>query len=103
MATAMRHPPLFAAGTQWSYSNTNYLVVGMLIERVTGHRWHSEVRSRILVPLHLTRTFYPGDQPTLPQPHAEGYGSWRRTGTGRHDHLQSDRDGLGRRPGQHHH
>ncbi|MEU2614042.1 serine hydrolase domain-containing protein [Micromonospora sp. NPDC007271] len=70
---AMRHPPLFAAGTHWSYSNTNYLLVGMLIERVTGHPWYTEVRSRILMPLHLTHTFYPGDRPTLPQPHAEGY------------------------------
>ena len=45
----------------------------MLIERVTGHLWHTEVRSRILMPLRLTHTFYPGDRPTLPQPHAEGY------------------------------
>ncbi|MBE1488301.1 serine hydrolase domain-containing protein [Plantactinospora soyae] len=73
VAIAMRHPPLFAAGTHWSYSNTNYLVAGMLIKRVTGHLWHTEVRSRILMPLHLTHTFYPGDRPTLPQPHAEGY------------------------------
>ncbi|MEV4808809.1 serine hydrolase domain-containing protein [Micromonospora avicenniae] len=73
VAMAMQHPPLFAAGTRWSYSNTNYLVAGMLIERVTGHRWYNEVRSRILVPLRLTRTFYPGDRPTLPQPQAEVY------------------------------
>lgn len=73
VAIAMRHPPLFPAGTHWSYSNTNYLVAGMLIERVTGHLWYAEVRSRVLVPLHLTHTFYPGDRPTLPQPHAEGY------------------------------
>lgn len=73
VAIAMRHPPLFAAGTQWRYSNTNYLVAGMLIERVTGHRWHAEVRARILLPLRLTRTSYPGDRPTLPQPHAKGY------------------------------
>lgn len=73
VAIAMRHSPVFAAGTRWGYSNTNYLVVGMLIERVTRHSWHTEVRSRILLPLHLTRTFYPGDRPTLPQPHAEGY------------------------------
>ncbi|MGC4814343.1 serine hydrolase domain-containing protein [Micromonospora sp. DT228] len=73
VATAMRHSPLFAAGTGWSYSNTNYLLAGMLVERVTGHRWHTEVRSRILLPLRLTHTFYPGDQPTLPQPHANGY------------------------------
>ncbi|MFG1919204.1 serine hydrolase domain-containing protein [Micromonospora sp. NPDC048898] len=73
VATAMRHAPLFAAGTGWSYSNTNYLLAGMLVERVTGHLWHTEVRSRILLPLRLTHTFYPGDQPTLPRPHANGY------------------------------
>ncbi|MGC5285520.1 serine hydrolase domain-containing protein [Micromonospora sp. DT231] len=73
VATAMRHAPLFAAGTGWSYSNTNYLLAGMLVERVTGHRWDTEVRSRILLPLRLTHTFYPGDQPTLPLPHANGY------------------------------
>ncbi|MGC4877798.1 serine hydrolase domain-containing protein [Micromonospora sp. DT43] len=73
VATAMRHAPLFVAGTGWSYSNTNYLLAGMLVERVTGHRWDTEVRSRILLPLRLTHTFYPGDRPTLPQPHANGY------------------------------
>ncbi|MFF4879404.1 serine hydrolase domain-containing protein [Micromonospora sp. NPDC000668] len=73
VADAMRHPPLFPAGTHWSYSNTNYLLAGMLIKRVSGHLWYTEVRSRILMPLHLTHTFYPGDRPTLPQPHAEGY------------------------------
>ncbi|MFI6237560.1 serine hydrolase domain-containing protein [Micromonospora sp. NPDC050784] len=73
VSTAMRHSPLFVAGTGWSYSNTNYLLAGMLIERVTGHRWDAEVRSRILRPLGLTHTFYPGDQPTLPRPHANGY------------------------------
>ncbi|AEV84634.1 beta-lactamase [Actinoplanes sp. SE50] len=73
VAAAMQHPPLFPAGTRWSYSNTNYLVAGMLVERVTGRCWFTEVRSRILAPLHLTRTFYPGDRSTLPRPHAEGY------------------------------
>jgi D-alanyl-D-alanine carboxypeptidase len=48
-------------------------VAGMLIERVTGRPWYTEARSRILAPLHLTRTYYPGDRPTLPRPHAEAY------------------------------
>ncbi|MEV4620130.1 serine hydrolase domain-containing protein [Asanoa sp. NPDC049573] len=73
VAIAMAHPPLFEAGTHWSYSNTNYILAGMLIERVTGHHWYAEVRSRILGPLHLTHTFYPGDRPTLPAPHSEVY------------------------------
>ena len=73
VATAMQHPPLFAAGTHWSYSNTNYLVAGMLIERITGHSWPAEIQARILAPLHLDRTFYPGHRPALPRPHAQVY------------------------------
>jgi D-alanyl-D-alanine carboxypeptidase len=73
VAIAMRHPPQFAPGTHWSYSNTNYIIAGMLIERVTGRPWAAEVVSRILVPLGMRHTFYPGDRPTLPRPHAEGY------------------------------
>jgi D-alanyl-D-alanine carboxypeptidase len=73
VAIAMRTSPLFAPGANWNYSNTNYLLAGMLIHRVTGHAWSTEVRSRILAPLHLTHTFYPGDRPALPRPHAEVY------------------------------
>lgn len=73
VAIAMRHPPLFAPGTAWSYTNTDYIIAGMLVEAVTGHPWATEVRSRILVPLGLRHTGYPADRPTLPQPHAEAY------------------------------
>jgi D-alanyl-D-alanine carboxypeptidase len=73
VAIAMRHAPLFAPGTAWSYSNTDYVVAGMLVAAVTGHPWATEVRSRILVPLGLRHTGYPADRPTLPQPHAEAY------------------------------
>ena len=73
VALAMAHPPGFAPGTSWSYSNTNYILAGMIIKRVTGHDWGAEVHARIAVPLQLTHTFDPGDQPDLPIPHAEGY------------------------------
>lgn len=73
VAIAMRHPPMFAPGTGWSYSNTNYILAGMLVQAVTGHPWATEVRSRILIPLGLRHTGYPADRPTLPQPHAEAY------------------------------
>jgi D-alanyl-D-alanine carboxypeptidase len=70
---AMQKPPLFAPGTSWSYSNTNYVLAGMIIERVTGHSWAREVHDRILAPLHLNHTYVPGDEPTLRDPHADGY------------------------------
>ncbi len=73
VAMAMTQPPAFAPGTAWSYSNTNYLLAGMIIERVTGRDWRAEVESRIARPLGLTATFDPYDELDLPKPHATGY------------------------------
>jgi D-alanyl-D-alanine carboxypeptidase len=69
----MSHPPLFAPGTAFDYSNTNYILAGMVIKKVTGRSWDQEVRSRILTPLGLRRTANPGDRPYLPSPHSRGY------------------------------
>jgi D-alanyl-D-alanine carboxypeptidase len=73
VAIAMAHAPNFAPGTSWSYSNTNYILAGMIIEKVTGRDWPTEVRARIIAPLQLRHTLEPGDWPGLPAPHAEGY------------------------------
>lgn len=70
---AMRHQPLFKPGTSWSYSNTNYVLLGMIIKQATGRDWATEVRDRVIVPLGLRHTFVPGAWPYLPRPHAEGY------------------------------
>jgi D-alanyl-D-alanine carboxypeptidase len=70
---ALRHEPLFAPGTDWSYSNTNYTIVGLIIEAVTGNSYADEVRSRVLEPLGLRQTILPGDDIDLPEPHAHGY------------------------------
>ncbi|WP_433412777.1 serine hydrolase domain-containing protein [Microtetraspora malaysiensis] len=73
VARAMRHRPDFQPGKEWRYSNTGYALLGMIIQRVTGHPWHEEVKDRIVRPLGLHHTFWPGTSPTLPQPHAETY------------------------------
>ncbi len=73
VARAMTHPPDFAPGTAWAYSNTGYLLVAMIIERVTGHRWYEEVDARIVRPLGLEHTVFPRDAAALPAPHARGY------------------------------
>jgi D-alanyl-D-alanine carboxypeptidase len=52
--------PLFAPGAEWSYSNTNYLILGVLIEEVTGRPFHEVLRARILDPLGLDSTYLPG-------------------------------------------
>lgn len=70
---ALAHPPTFEPGTGWSYSNTNYLLAGMLIEKVTGHTYGQEIRRRIITPLGLRRTYVPGDASVIPGPHPRGY------------------------------
>jgi D-alanyl-D-alanine carboxypeptidase len=72
VAVAMRHPPDFPAGTQRSYSNTNYIIAGMIIEAVTGNSWGQEVTDRIIEPLGLDGTTVPSGA-TMPDPHAKGY------------------------------
>ena len=52
-------PPRFAPGTDWGYSNTNYVIAGMLIEAVTGNSFGLELERRITGPLALVRTRIP--------------------------------------------
>jgi D-alanyl-D-alanine carboxypeptidase len=72
VAVAMRHPPIFEPGTARSYSNTNYVLAGMVIKAVTGNPWAEEVRDRIIAPLALEQTIV-GIGPQMPEPHAKGY------------------------------
>jgi len=71
VALAMQHPAYFAPGTGVAYSNTNYVLLGMIIDRVTGHSWADEVRARIIAPLGLRHTRTPGTYPFIDGPHAE--------------------------------
>lgn len=73
VAMATSRPLDFPPGTKWSYSNTNYIVIGLLIEKVTGAPYEQAVRDRILRPLHLAHTSLPGDRVAVPRPHAHGY------------------------------
>ncbi|MFZ1729729.1 MAG: serine hydrolase [Bacteroidota bacterium] len=52
-------PPLFPAGTSWSYSNTNYILAGMIVQRASGRRLDSLLRESILTLLGLDSTFLP--------------------------------------------
>ncbi len=56
------------AETRWAYSNTNYVLIGMLIERVTGHPWEQEIHERIIEPLGLRHTLTMGTSAYVPQP-----------------------------------
>ena len=54
----------FEAGKSWDYSDTNYIVLGMIIEKVTGKRFYDEANRRLIKPLKLTDTI-PQDGPRL--------------------------------------
>lgn len=73
VAMATERPPLFEPGEDWSYSNTNYLVLGLVIERVTRRPYGAEVARRVLGPLGLRHTTVPGVDPLIHGPHAHGY------------------------------
>jgi D-alanyl-D-alanine carboxypeptidase len=73
VAMAMKYRPSFEPGAGWQYSNTNYLLAGMIIKKVTGHDWQQEVQRRIIAPLDLRNTTAPYANPHLPDPHAVGY------------------------------
>ncbi|MGC4747012.1 serine hydrolase domain-containing protein [Micromonospora sp. DT201] len=60
-------------GSTFEYSNTNYIVLGLLIRAVTGRSYAEEIRARIIEPLGLTDTVLPGDDPNIPGVHARGY------------------------------
>jgi D-alanyl-D-alanine carboxypeptidase len=53
---AVSQRPAFRAGTSWAYSNTNYITLGLVIEKVTGHSYAEELSQRILEPLKLKHT-----------------------------------------------
>jgi D-alanyl-D-alanine carboxypeptidase len=71
---AAKQPVLFAPGTKWNYSNTNYLLLGQIIESVTHNSVADEISRRLLVPLKLHNTTYPVTDPGMPTPYAHGYG-----------------------------
>ncbi|MFC8709813.1 serine hydrolase domain-containing protein [Streptomyces sp. NPDC057197] len=64
----------FAPGTQWEYSNTNYLVAGLLIQKVTGRPFGEEVTKRVIDRIGLRHTYVPATGETaLREPHPHGY------------------------------
>ena len=66
------HPALFEPGSEWSYSNTNYIAIGAVLEKATGKSLATLVRDRIAGPLGLRHTFY-ATGPAWRDRHAHGY------------------------------
>ena len=69
---AVSHPPLFPPGARHSYSNTNYVVAGLIVEAVTGRPFAEVLQRRLFGPLRLRDTEYPLT-PEIAGRHAHGY------------------------------
>ncbi|MEU7039570.1 serine hydrolase domain-containing protein [Streptomyces varsoviensis] len=71
---ALRHKAGFEPGTGWRYCNTDYVVAGLLIERVTGRPVGEEITRRVIDRVGLRHTYFPaqGEQ-TLRDTHPHGY------------------------------
>jgi D-alanyl-D-alanine carboxypeptidase len=62
--------PYFAPGTGWRYSNTNYVLLGLIVERVTGRGLAAELRARLFDPLGLSSAFMQvAEEPRGPTAH----------------------------------
>ncbi|GLZ77496.1 serine hydrolase [Actinorhabdospora filicis] len=70
---ALSKEPRFAPGQGWSYSNTNYVLLRLLVENVTGDPFARAMRQRVLRPLGLSDTSVPDGRTDIPGPHAHGY------------------------------
>ena len=70
----LKDSPLFDPGTEWQYSNTNYILLGLVLEQVTGENIGQLYRERIIEPLGLQGTSFPDlADSSLPDPHDQGY------------------------------
>ena len=65
IAYIFESPAPFAAGKGWTYSDTNYIVLGLIIEKVTGSRYYDLAKTRLLEPLKLRETV-PSDSRVIP-------------------------------------
>ncbi|MGE9295482.1 MAG: serine hydrolase domain-containing protein [Puniceicoccales bacterium] len=69
---ANSNAPRFTPGERWEYSNTNTVLLGMVVEQVTGTSLAEDITTNLLTPLGLNNTYYPTDS-AMPSPYAHGY------------------------------
>lgn len=65
--------PIFSPGAKFDYSNTNTVLLGEVIEKVTGEPVAQVLQRRILTPLGLSNTSFPDTSPAIPAPYPQGY------------------------------
>jgi D-alanyl-D-alanine carboxypeptidase len=79
LAIGFRHPLLFTPGTDFDYSNTNTVLLGLVVEKVTGEPLRRYIDRQILRREHMRHTLLPRAA-ELPSPYAQGYTNWTPEG-----------------------
>lgn len=75
-AFGLDQPATGPPGAAWSYSNTNYVLAGMILEKITGRSVAHEITKRIIRPLGLRHTYLPGTGTRIRGPHSAAYIPW---------------------------
>ncbi|MEU9850757.1 serine hydrolase domain-containing protein [Streptomyces sp. NPDC047985] len=71
---ALQHKADFAPGARWEYNNTNYLVAGLIVQKVTGRPLAEEMDRRVIKPIGLRHTYFPDPgEVTIRERHPKGY------------------------------
>ena len=72
VSLAVAHPPYFPPGKGWHYSNTNSIILSMIVQKLTGKDIASQIQSRLVDVLKLTNTYYP-EGTSIDGAHVHGY------------------------------
>ncbi len=82
IATVSSKPLFYAPGTNWNYAHTNYLILGLAIEKITGKQMAEVMQEKVLGPLGLTNTSGNAGTPAIPEPALHAFTSERRQALG---------------------
>ncbi|CAM5356095.1 beta-lactamase [Streptomyces avidinii] len=69
---SFKNPVQFQPGAKFDYSNTNLILLGLVVEKITGRPIHDVIQKDVLEPAGLRNTLFP-TSPAIPDPHAQGY------------------------------
>ncbi|SEB98683.1 serine hydrolase [Streptomyces sp. TLI_105] len=72
LAYSFKHPIQFQPGAEFDYCNTNLILLGLVVEKVSGTPLHEFIQKNVLDPAGLRHTVFPTDA-AFPSPHAHGY------------------------------
>jgi CubicO group peptidase (beta-lactamase class C family) len=66
LAEIRKRTPSFAPGTRWAYSNSGYILLGAVIEKVTGESWYAAMQRLVIAPAGLSHTGYGASTRLIP-------------------------------------